>query len=87
MQSNKIESNVPQMSLWQVSNCATKRRTSQKTFFKRDFCSFRLRHFHSVRQKCGVSGAWPHVEEDEGVGGTASELETLRGLASATAPN
>lgn len=38
-------------------------------------------------QKCGDSGAWPHVEEAEGGGGTASELETLRGLASAIAPN
>lgn len=39
-------------------------------------------------QKCGVSWAWPHAEEDEGGGGdTASELETLRGLGSAIAPN
>lgn len=75
------------MSLLQVSHCTTKRQTSLRTFFKQDFCSFCLRHFHSVGQKCGVSRAWPHVEEAEGGSGTVSEQETLRELASATATN
>lgn len=38
-------------------------------------------------QKCGVSRAWPHVEEAEGGSGTVGEQETLRELASAIAPN